>query len=120
MRTVLRLSQLSPARQALVRILQAVNFGEIRGVRVQDADPILEDDTVVVIDTKLDKAEEPRAELGLADFELRDEVCRLMARIDAIGDGVIERLEVRAGIPRRIVFKSRLTLESRRPELQGE
>ena len=109
MRTLLRLSQLSPARQALVRILQAVNFGEIRGVRVQDADPILEHDTVVVIDTKLDKAEEPRAELGLADFELRGETCRLMVRLDEIKDGTIERIEVRAGVPRRIVYKSSLS-----------
>lgn len=117
MRTVLRLSQLSPARQALVRILQAVNFGEIRGVRVQDADPILEHDTVVAIDTKLDKAEEPRAELGLTEFELREETRRLMARLDEVKDGTIERIEVRAGIPRRILFKSSLTEALRWPRL---
>ena len=32
-------------RQALVRILQAVNFGEIPRVRVQDADPDLRSTT---------------------------------------------------------------------------
>jgi hypothetical protein len=106
---VLKFSQLSRARQGLVRILQAVNYGEIRGVRVQDADPILEHDTVVVIDTKLDKAEEPRAELGLADFELREETCRLMVRLDEIKDGTIERIAVRAGVPRLIVYKSSLS-----------
>jgi hypothetical protein len=37
-----RFSQLSPARQALVRIFQAVNFGEIQGVHVRDADPIFD------------------------------------------------------------------------------
>ena len=34
----LRFSQLSPARQALVRYCQAVNFGDIREVRVRDQD----------------------------------------------------------------------------------
>src|SRR5947199_6344524 len=99
MPAVLRFARLSRERQGLVRILQVVNFGEIRGVRVQDANPILEHDTVVAIDTKLDKAEEPRAELGLADFELREETCRLLARLDDIKDGTIERIEVRAGVP---------------------
>lgn len=115
-----RYSQLSPARQALVRICQAVNFGETQGVRVVDSNPIFEPDTAVVIDAKLDKAEELRAELALADFELRDEVCRLMARLDDVKDGTIERIEVRAGIPRRVVFKSRLTEEPRRLWLQGK
>ena len=102
-----RFSQLTPARQALVRILQAVNFGEIRGVRVQDANPIFEPDTVVVIDAKLDKEDDTRAEFQLADFELRVEVCRLMRRLDQLKNGTIERLEVSGGIPRRVVLESR-------------
>jgi hypothetical protein len=57
----LRFSQLSPARQALVRACQAVNFGEIQGVLVRDAEPVFgEPAPVVVIDVKLDKADEPR------------------------------------------------------------
>jgi hypothetical protein len=105
---VRRFSQLSPARQALVRILQAVNFGEIQGIRVRNADPMLDDACVVVIDAKLDREEVPRPELDLADFELRAEVGRLMSRLDELKNGTIQRLEVHAGIPRRLVFESRL------------
>jgi hypothetical protein len=108
MPSVQRFSQLSPERQALVRILQAVNFGEIRDVHIRDGNPISDDASVVLLDAKLDTEENPRSELHLGDFELRAEVGRLMSRLDELKDGTIRRLEVRAGIPRRLVFESRL------------
>src|ERR1700691_2691358 len=46
---VLRFAQLSPARQTLVRVLQATNFGEIQGIHVEDADPIFDGGSVVVL-----------------------------------------------------------------------
>ena len=103
-----RFSQLSPARQELVRILQAVNFGELQGIHVQDADPIFDGTSVVILDAKLDKEEVPRPELDLADFALCSEVLRLMSRLDELKNGTMQRLEVRAGIPRRLVFELRL------------
>jgi hypothetical protein len=106
MSQVRRFSQLSPARQALVRVLQAVNFGEIQAVHVRDADPVFDDGCVVMIDAKLDKEEVPRRELDLPDFELRGEVGRLMSWLDEMKNGTILRLDVRAGIPRRLVFYS--------------
>jgi hypothetical protein len=103
-----RFSELSSARQALVRILQAVNFGELEGIQVQNADPILDATSVVILDAKLDKEESPRPEIDLADFALSAEVLRLMGWLDDLKNGTIKRLEVRAGIPRRLVFESRL------------
>jgi hypothetical protein len=105
---VRRFSQLSPARQALVRTLQAVNFGELQGIQVQDADPIFDGTPVVILDAKLDKEEVPRPELDLADFALSAEVLRLMSRLDELKNGMIQHLEVRAGLPRRLVFELRL------------
>jgi hypothetical protein len=99
-----RFSQLSLARQSLVRICQAVNFGQIRGVRLQDGDPVLES-TSVLADERLDRPAEPRPEIGLTDFVLCEEWRRLLARLDQIRDGIIEGIDVRAGIPRRMVFE---------------
>jgi hypothetical protein len=108
MSQVQRFAQLSLARQTLVRVVQATNFGELQGIHVQDADPIFDGGSVVVLDAKLDKEEEPRPELDLADFALSAEVLRLMSRLDELKNGTIQRLEVRAGIPRRLIFESRL------------
>jgi hypothetical protein len=104
----LRFSQLSRPRQALIRLCQTINHGSIEGLEVKDADPVFDQASVVVIDAKLDKVEVPRPELGLADFELCAEVSRLMFRLDELKNGTIQRLEVCAGVPRRLVFETRL------------
>jgi hypothetical protein len=105
---IVRFSHLSPARQALVRLCQRVNYGQIRGIGVRDAEPLFDSGAVAVVAAKLNREEPPRAELKLSDFDLRDEVWRLMARLDEFKNGVIERIDVRAGLPWRMVFGSRL------------
>ena len=111
----LRLLELSPARQALVRLFQATNYGEIRQLQVKDAEPVLNPAPIVVLDLKLDTDEEPRPEIALADFALGHEVCCLLDRLDEIEDGEIERISILAGIPRRLVFQSsRLSGEDQR------
>jgi hypothetical protein len=106
---LLRFAQLSPARQALVRLLQTVNYGQIKVLFFRDGEPIYDPAPVVVIDAKLYRDDGPRPELGLADFGLGDDVRRLMARLDHARNGVIQRIEVQAGLPRRVVVESRLT-----------
>ena len=113
MPNVLRFSQLSAPRQALVRLCQSTNYGCVRRLRVKDSDPVFDPLLQVLVDVKLDADEGPRLEVDLSDFVLRDEVCRLMARLDELGNGMIESIEVRAGIPRRAVIERRLTEASR-------
>jgi hypothetical protein len=55
---------------------------------------------------KLDGDDGPRPEQDLSDFELSREVVRLFAKLDTVRNGVVELIEVRAGIPRRVVFKA--------------
>ena len=98
-------SQLSRPRQALVRLCQNINYGSIQGLRVEDAEPALSPPPLVLIDVKLDADEVPRPEADLPDFELCDEVCRLMGRLQELTTGMIERIEVRGGIPRRIAVR---------------
>jgi len=100
-----RFSHLSAPRQALVRLCQATNYGLIRNLEVRDSEPVFSPPPVVAVDVKLDADEGPRAEVDLPDFELCDEVWRLMARLDDLKNATIDRIEVRAGIPRRIVFE---------------
>ena len=45
----------------------------------------------------------------MADFELAHEVRRLLDQLDEIENGEIERIEIRAGVPRRLVFQQRLS-----------
>ena len=102
----LRFSQLSSPRQALLRQCQQIGFGEILWFLVRDCEPVFTPDTEIILDVKLDKDDCPRPEYDLADFDFRRQVVQLFARMDSIGNGVVERLEVHAGLPHRIRFKT--------------
>ncbi len=101
-----RFRQLSAPRQALVRLFQTVNFGRIEDLEIRRSEPAFNPAPLVLLDLKLDTEEGPRPEHALTDFVLCDEVRRLMARLDEIENGCIQRIEVRAGIPRRLIVEA--------------
>ena len=104
-----RLTQLSAPRQALVRLFQSVNFGQIIGLTIRNGDPAFHPEPTVLLDVKLDADNGERPEAGLADFTLCDEVRRLLAHLDQLRNGTVERIEVRSGVPRRVIIERRLT-----------
>ena len=101
----MRFSQLSAARQTLVRLLQSINFGYISGLEVRRGEPVFSPAPTVFVEVKLDAGSEPRPEMDFTDFELRSEVIRLVEQVDQLGDGLIERIDVRYGVPRRAVIE---------------
>jgi hypothetical protein len=107
-----RFSELSGPRQALVRLCQSINHGHIEALRITNGEPTFSPAPTVLVDVKLDQDEGPRPEVELCDFELCVELRRLMSRMDVVRDGKVARLEVRGGIPRRVIFESTITGES--------
>jgi len=108
-------SQLSASRQALVRLCQDINFGQIQDLHVRNSDPVWDPAPTVVSEIKLDTEDAPRPENELPDFKLLSQIQRLMRRLDQLRDGRIERIEVREGIPRRLVLTSPLASRVARP-----
>lgn len=100
-----RFSQLSASRQAFVRLFQSINFGYIEGLEIRAGEPVFNPAPIVFAEVKLDACNEPPPEIDLPDFELRSEVTRLMAELDRLADGLIERIDVRYGIPRRVLIE---------------
>lgn len=103
----LRFSAVSPRRQQLIRICQALHFGAIRAICVQDGEAFLEPASLLA-EERLDLPEGARPELRLDDFNLCQEWRWLLARFDEIQNGTIERIDLRAGIPRRVLIESRV------------
>jgi hypothetical protein len=60
---------------------------------------------LVLVDIKLESEDEVRPELNLPDFVLSAELVRLMSIFDRIEDGKIHKIEIRAGIPRRVAVE---------------
>jgi hypothetical protein len=106
---ILRFAQLSGPRQALVRLCQSLNFGQICGLEVRDSEPVFSPSIQVSVDVKLGSGEGPRPEINLADFVLPGEVCGLVEHLDKLKNATVERIEVQAGVPRRIVFRTPLS-----------
>jgi len=106
MHSTQRFSQLSPPRQALVRLFQSINFGRVEDLEIRRGEPVFSPPPLVLLDLKLDAVEEPRHEHGLRDFDLCEEIRRLVSRLDEIENGCIQRVEVRAGIPRRLIVEA--------------
>jgi hypothetical protein len=102
----LRFSQLSAPRRDFVRRCQRLGFGTIRGLEVRDCEPVFGPETEVLLDLKLGDNDESRAEQDLGDFVVSKEIRGLFSTLDSIRNGVIEHVEVRAGVPRRMVFKA--------------
>jgi hypothetical protein len=104
--TELRLSEVSAARQAFIRTCQRLAFGRICGLAVRDGEPVFDPQPQLIFDLKLDVEDESRPELGLTDFVLCSEICRLLLVFDTFHNGTAELVEVRGGVPRRMVFKA--------------
>ncbi len=111
----LRLSDLSPTRQTLVRLCQAINHGSIEDLEVRHSEPVFDPWPVTLRDVKLYADEEPRPELSLQDFAVSDEIARLLKSLDEMKCGTIRRIEVHAGLPRRMLIESQVTAQPHRP-----
>ncbi len=106
--TALRFRQLSAPRQALVRLFQSVNYGHIEDLEVRAGEPAFCPAPRILIDLKLGTDQDPRPEERLDDFALRAEIVRLMDRLGELGDGTVAQIEVRAGIPRRMIIEAQI------------
>jgi hypothetical protein len=105
---ILKFSQLSPSRRALIRIIQALNYGSILDLKIVNGELNLDPQAEVLIDVRLDEDVSARPELELEDFTLPAEVLRLLGQIDALQNGTIERIVVHAGVPRRVTLRALL------------
>jgi hypothetical protein len=83
-----------------------MGFGKILGLSVCNCDPILGSRTEVLLDMKLDSKEVRRPEQDLGDFVLCAEIVQLFSNLDSMANGMIEYIEVRAGIPVRMTVKA--------------
>jgi hypothetical protein len=104
-----QLSRLSAPRQSLVRLFQSINYGSVQNLEVRDGEPLLSGPGPnVLVDIRLDSEDPGRDELALGDFALCAEVLRLMSLMDQVRNGRISKIEVRAGIPRRIILERQM------------
>jgi hypothetical protein len=102
----MQVSDLSPSWQRLLRLLQTVNFGRVEELEIRNGEPLFSPAPRVFLDLKLDVADGPRPESRLDTFELRRQVERFIDQASRLKDGTVERIEVRHGLPFRMVIEA--------------
>jgi hypothetical protein len=92
--------------------MQAIGFGRLERLYVRSGEPLFDPAPLILRTLKLAGSgiNEPRPELSLQDFVLKREVQELFRQLDALGDGVVERIEVVHGLPHLMVVAQVPTL----------
>lgn len=98
-------ASLQPARRLLLERLQQINFGRLEGLVVRDRQPVLDPPPTIIREVKFGGDNGPRPELHVDDFALKSQVVELFAVLDELRDGVIDLLEVKHGLPFRMLVR---------------
>ena len=94
---------LAASRIEFVELMQSVNFGRINQLLIRNGEPVLDPRPGIVREIKLAGENGSRPELGAADFLLKQQVVELFAFFDECPDGVIDVLEIKHGLPFRMI-----------------
>ena len=102
----MKVEDLSSAKQRLLRLFQTINFGRVEELEIRAGEPEFSPAPRIFLELKLDTANGPRSESRLDRFPLRNQVERFFAQIAQLKDGNIELIEVRHGLPFRMVIEA--------------
>lgn len=94
---------LSPARRRLLELMQSIHFGRVENLVVRGGEPSFDPPPRVVREVKFGGDNGPRPELATGDFKLKAQVVELFRELDRLGDGTALVLEVKHGLPFRLL-----------------
>lgn len=94
---------LSCSEEALLKLMQSVNFGRLESLIISDGKPFLSSPPRIVREHKFGGENGPRSELAADDFLLKQQVIELFGYFDELQDGVIDVLEIKHGLPFRMI-----------------
>lgn len=98
-------SELSKPRRYLLELMQRINFGRIEGLVVRGGEPSFDPSPRIVREIKLGGEDTPRTQLVQSDFELKAQVVELLVYITQLGNGTIACVDVKHGLPFRLVIE---------------
>jgi hypothetical protein len=94
-------SSVSLPRRKLIEIMQSRNFGRFEGLFVCNREPVLDPLPRIIREIKASGENGSRSEIAVNDFLLKSQVVELFQFFDKLGNGLIEVLEFKHGLPFR-------------------
>lgn len=105
MNHVVTKGSLLPPSRRLLQLMQEVNFGRIEDLAVRNGQPVLDPGPRIVREVKFGGENGPRAQRGAEDFTLKAHVVELFEYLNRMGNGTIEALEIKHGLPFRMIVE---------------
>lgn len=96
-------------RRLLVETMERIGFGRIEGLTVRDGQPVFNPPPRIIHEIKIAGENNPRSGLPAADFELKHQVLELFDHLTRLQTGKLESIEVRHGLPSRIILERRVS-----------
>lgn len=100
-----RKSCLTPSQQKLLAEMQRINFGRIEDLVVFRGEPAFDLPPRIVREVKFGSENGTRPEIAKDDFALKAQVRELFAQLEALGEGVISTIEIKHGLPFRMIVE---------------
>jgi hypothetical protein len=102
-------TSLSAQRRQLVETMRQIQFGWIEDLQVSDGEPVFDPPPRITEHVMLGAKTEPRPEPESLDFALKRQVVELFEHLARLGTGSIQSVEIRHGLPFRIVLARRVS-----------
>jgi hypothetical protein len=100
--SIARRSDLSPGRRWLIDLCRNLHFGRLERLTVAGGEPQSDPAPRRFRELKFAAGDIPRPE-PVRDHYLKPQVIELLQALDDLGDGVIDVLEIKHGLPFRLI-----------------
>lgn len=94
---------LTPGQRRLVEAMRRLGFGRIENLIVQHGEPVFDVGTRVRRERKFGSSDSPPRTSNAPHEALKAEVVELLDELALIGDGIVDAIDVRHGLPFRLI-----------------
>lgn len=93
------------AKPTITSIICGMRYGRIENFRVVQGAPMVDTETQICIEYKLSGVEQPLEVITEREFLNKPQVRAMLDKFRMVGDGIIECLDVRDGLPCKMTVR---------------
>lgn len=91
--------ELTVGRQRIIELMQTHNYCRIEHLEVRQGEPVFDPPPTVIQHLRIGGDNDPKVQIHLKNFALKQAHLELFQHLDTLGTGVVDAIEVRAGLP---------------------